>query len=107
MPDSVTVSPQTLRGYGKTAAAISGELATAGAFDLGSNMASMTATLGPIAMDFLAAFGVAQANHAKSYADLATLFGRRAAAADANADNYENADHKHAGAFDAIGRRLS
>lgn len=102
MGDNMQVSPAALRTYGAAAEGISTTLAASGAFDLAGNVAAMTPVFGLVGQDFLAAFAVAQANHAKAYGDVASAFGGRAQLARHSADAYEDIDNKHADALRAI-----
>jgi hypothetical protein len=107
MGNSVSVSPNALRQYGNTANAIAAELGSAGAFDLAGNLAAMTPVFGLIGQDFLAAFAVAQANHAKNFADVTSVFAQRAQHAHATAASYEDTDRTHAAALGAAGEGLA
>jgi TPP-dependent pyruvate/acetoin dehydrogenase alpha subunit len=106
MGNSVEVSTEALRAYGQAAQEISGRLVAAGAFDQAEHVAALVPVFGVIGQDFLAAFGVAQAQHAAAYTDVAATFGGRARHAHTSADAYEGSDHTHAAALRAIGRAL-
>lgn len=103
---NVEVTPDALRAYGNTAAGISAELAGAGSFDLAANIAAMVPVFGLIGQDFLAAFGVAQANHAANITDLATNFGNRAQMAHHSAQAYENHDASLSKALKAVNTQI-
>lgn len=81
-----------IRNYGDSAAEVSSRIAGAGAIDLAANIAALTPVFGAIGADFLAMFGVAQANHAKSVLQLAEHYGATAVAAHATAGEYEGID---------------
>ena len=84
--------PAAIRNYGTTAGEVAGKIAGAGAFDLAANMTALTPVFGAIGADFLATFGVAQTNHMKSVAALASHYAGTAAAAHAAAAGYESSD---------------
>jgi hypothetical protein len=88
----ISVVPDALRSYGAAMGSVSAAVASTGAFDTAGNLAAMTPVFGLIGQDFLAAFAVAQANHAQNYADLATLFGHHARLAHQSAAGYESTD---------------
>src|SRR5262245_33336624 len=103
---SVEVSPDAIRAYGETAAGISAELAAAGGGDRAATLAATVAELGLIRPDFVAAFGVAQSNHAANIADLAGRFGNRANFAHHTAHAYENTDQTTTDRLNTIGNRF-
>jgi hypothetical protein len=85
-------APDAIRRLGDTAEAVSQRLTAAAGFDLERNLAAMTAALGPIGAQYLAAFAVAQSNHAEGYARLAGHYAAAAGAARATAAGYEHVD---------------
>jgi hypothetical protein len=88
----IEASLEEIRAYGVEAAAMAGDIAHAGSFDLAANMAAMTPVFGVVGAEFLAAFAAAQAEHAESYASLAAYFAGAATAAHGSADAYERVD---------------
>ena len=94
-----------LHEFGNTAAVVAEQILGAGSFDLAKNVAALTPVFGAIGADFLAAYAVAQANHAKSVAELGGHFAATAASAHATAAQYRAADDSTATALGAAGVR--
>ncbi|MBJ8345271.1 type VII secretion target [Antrihabitans sp. YC2-6] len=92
-----------IRSYGNTAADVASRIVGAAGVDLTGNVAALTPVFGAIGGDFLAMFAVAQANHAKSVADLAGHYAATAAAAHATAASYQVADHGTAATLGHVG----
>lgn len=91
-----------IRSYGNTAAEVAARIAGAAGFDLAENVAALTPVFGAVGAEFLAAFAVAQANHAQSVAALAGNFTATAAAAHATAAGYEVVDRTTAGTVGSV-----
>jgi len=98
----LTVEPEGLRAYGDATGAIASEIGAAGAFDLAAHIAALTPVFGAIGADFLAVFGVTQADHAQAVAQLAGHFASTSATAHASAASYEGADIANSGALGAV-----
>lgn len=77
-----------IAAFGAANAGIGVAVATAGSVDAAANVAALNPALGLIGQDFLAAFGVAQASHVSSVAELATLYGGIAASSAATVASY-------------------
>lgn len=92
-----------LHEYGNTAAAVAERILGAGSFDLAANIAALTPVFGAIGADFLAAYAVAQANHAKSVAELGGHFVATAVSSRATAAGYRSVDESAAAAVHAAG----
>ncbi|MGF6882700.1 hypothetical protein ABIA39_001642 [Nocardia sp. GAS34] len=100
--NEVVVIPGAFRAHGELNATQAGLVTTAGTVDQVAAIQAATAVFGPIAADFLAAFAVAQANHARAVAELAQVHTATAAAAQAAATGYESADADSAAGFDGL-----
>ncbi|MBU3064917.1 hypothetical protein KO481_25725 [Nocardia sp. NEAU-G5] len=100
--NEVVVIPGAFRAHGDLNATQAGLVTTAGTVDQVAAIQAATAVFGPIAADFLAAFAVAQANHARAVAELAQVHTATAAAAQAAAANYESTDADSAAGFEGL-----
>ncbi|GAF48935.1 MULTISPECIES: type VII secretion target [Rhodococcus] len=99
----VFVVTDGIRNYGATAAQAAEQISGAAALDLGANLAALAPVFGPIGADFLASFAAAQANHARSVAELASHYAQTAIAAHATADSYDSVDGANGAALGAAG----
>ncbi|QTJ69396.1 ESX-1 secretion-associated protein [Rhodococcus sp. ZPP] len=99
----VFVVTDGIRRYGATAAQAAEQISSAAAIDLGADLAALAPVFGPIGADFLASFAVAQGNHAKSVAELASHYAHTAVASGATADSYDSVDDANSGALGDIG----
>ncbi|WP_232816756.1 type VII secretion target [Rhodococcus sp. H-CA8f] len=88
----LTVVTDDIRRYGSTSAEAAGHIAQAAAVDLGANIATVAPAVGPVGIEFLAAFARAQATHTKDVAALATFYAGNAATASAAAQAYDTTD---------------
>lgn len=102
----VTVVTDGIRSYAATAAQAAEQITGAAGMDLAANLAALTPVMGPIGADFLASFAVAQTNHAKSVAALATHFVQTALAAESTADSYDTTDQATAAALGSAGNGI-
>lgn len=98
--------PAGIREFGDTNAEVAGQLSSAGGFDLAANTAAAAPVFGAIGADFLAVFALAQANHAKSIADLAAGYAAASAAAHASADGYVGTDAEHSAAMTGLEHQI-
>ncbi|MDV7242733.1 MULTISPECIES: type VII secretion target [Rhodococcus] len=99
----VFVVTDGIRRYGATAAQAAEQISSAAAIDLAADLAALAPVFGPIGADFLASFAVAQGNHAKSVAELASHYAHTAVASGATADSYDSVDDANGGALGDIG----
>ncbi|GAA5067168.1 type VII secretion target [Nocardia callitridis] len=83
-------TPDAIRAYGDSAAAMATGIATAGAFDEAATIAAVVPVFGLIGQDFLMSFAYAQGNHLSSLFELAGVHAGTAVAA-----------HEAAAAYDA------
>lgn len=88
----LTVVTDDIRKYGSTSAEAAGHIAQAAAVDLGANIAAVAPAVGPVGIEFLAAFARAQATHTKDVAALASFYAGNAATASAAAQAYDTTD---------------
>ncbi|TQC44774.1 ESX-1 secretion-associated protein [Rhodococcus sp. WS4] len=102
----VFVVTDGIRNYGATAAQAAEQISSAAALDLGTNLAALAPVFGPIGADFLASFAAAQANHAKSVAELATHYAQTALAAHTTADSYDSVDGTTGAALGTVGEGI-
>lgn len=100
--NDVVVIPGAFRAHGDLNATQAGLVTAAGTVDQVAAIQAATAVFGPIAADFLAAFSVAQANHARAVAQLAQVHTATAAASQAAAANYESTDADSAAGFEGF-----
>jgi hypothetical protein len=100
--NQVAVIPGAFRAHGDVNATQAGMVTAAGTVDQVAAIQAASAVFGPIAADFLAAFAVAQANHAQAVAQLAHVHAATDVTSHAAAADYESADAGSAAGFDGL-----
>jgi Excreted virulence factor EspC, type VII ESX diderm len=100
--NEVAVVPDAFRAHGAVNATQAGMVIAAGTVDEVAAIQAATAVFGPIAADFLAAFAVAQANHARAVAQLAQVHTATDATAQAAAAHYESTEASSAAGFNGL-----
>lgn len=98
----IAVVPGAFRAHGNVNATQAGMVTAAGTVDQVAAIQAASAVFGPIAMDFLSAFAVAQANHAQAVTQLAQLHAATDVASHAAASGYESTDAGSAAGFAGI-----
>ncbi|WP_024800373.1 type VII secretion target [Nocardia sp. BMG51109] len=89
----VEVTPDALRSYGHSSAAMAAGVASAGSVDQAATMAACVPVFGLIGQEFLLSFAGAQANHLSSVMELAAVHAGTALTAHEAAGTYETTDH--------------
>ncbi|WP_433709530.1 hypothetical protein ACQP2U_23940 [Nocardia sp. CA-084685] len=100
--NQVAVIPEAFSAHGDINATQASMVTVAGTVDQVTAIQAASAVFGPIAADFLAAFAVAQANHAQAVAELANVHAATDVTSHAAAANYELADAGSAAGFDGL-----
>ncbi|MET8872182.1 hypothetical protein [Nocardia sp. NPDC004604] len=100
--NQVAVIPEAFRAHGDINATQASMVTVAGTVDQVAAIQAASAVFGPIAADFLAAFAVAQANHAQAVAELAQVHAATDVTSHAAAASYESADAGSAAGFDGL-----
>jgi hypothetical protein len=100
--DRLAATPDAIRGYGDTAAAMATTVASLGNVDQVATVGAAVPVFGLIGQDFLAAFAYAQANHISSVNELAAVHAGTALTAYESANHYQNTDDSSAGQLGSV-----
>ncbi|MFF0491334.1 type VII secretion target [Nocardia sp. NPDC003482] len=90
--DVLAASPDAIRRYGDTSAAMATTVATLAGVDQAASVAAAVPVFGLIGQDFLLAFAGAQATHLSSVAELAAVHAGTALTAYEGAATYQSTD---------------
>ena len=99
----VQVTPDALRAYGDSSAAMAASVAGAGSVDQAATMAACVPVFGLIGQEFLLSFAGSQANHLSSMMELAGVHAGTALTAHEAAGTYETTDNGSGDAMRSVG----